>query len=71
MSDTKKAAEILKESRFYDENTSVDVIALVIQQHLDELQEEALNNPEEFFKNNYKFWRDLDKAALAEQQQTA
>jgi lysyl-tRNA synthetase class II len=62
MFDTTQAAEILKESRFpYDNEITTESIAKVIQNYLDNLVEEALTNPEEFFKNNHRFWRDLDK----------
>jgi hypothetical protein len=62
MFDTQKAAEVIKESRFsYDNEITTESIAKVIQNHLENLVDEALTNPEEFFKNNYKFWRDLDK----------
>lgn len=62
MFDTTQAAEILKESRFsYDEEITTESIAKAIQNHLESLVDEALTNPEEFFKNNYRFWRDLDK----------
>jgi hypothetical protein len=62
MFDTQQSAQILKESRFpYDNDISVESIAKVIQNHLENLVEEALNDPEEFFKNNYGFWRDLNK----------
>jgi hypothetical protein len=40
---------------------TIESIASVIQNHLENLVEEALNDPEEFFKNNYGFWRDLNK----------
>jgi hypothetical protein len=69
MFDYTQAAEIIKESRFPYDGIGVDAIANVIQKYLEELIEEALNDPEEFFKNNYRFWHDLDKAALAIEKQ--
>jgi predicted membrane chloride channel (bestrophin family) len=63
MFDTQKAAEVIKESRFsYDNEITIDSIANVIQRHLENLVDEALSDPEEFFKNNYKFWRDINKS---------
>jgi hypothetical protein len=69
MFDYTQAAEIIKESRFPYDTISVNTIANVVQKYLEELIEEALNDPEEFFKTNYRFWNDLDKAALAEEEQ--
>lgn len=71
MNDYQQAAQIIKDSRFAYDKISVEAIAEVIERHLEELIEEALADPEEFFKHNYRFWNDLDKAALeAEQQQS-
>ena len=67
--DTQKAAELLKENRTNCQDISTAAIAQVIANHLEALVEEALADPESFFRNNYRFWSDLDKTALAEEQQ--
>lgn len=59
-----QAAEIIKESRFSEDNITVDEIALLIERYVDELIKEINNDPEDFFRDNYRFWRDLDKAIL-------
>ena len=64
-----QAAKIIKESRFDNDIISVDEIAKVIQNYLDDLIAEINNDPECFFRDNYRFWRELDKAALAAEEQ--
>ncbi|PSF30022.1 hypothetical protein C7H19_24150 [Aphanothece hegewaldii CCALA 016] len=54
------AAEILKENRMSCQDMSLEAIALVIENHLEEIIEDALNNPEYFFRDTYRFWRDLE-----------
>ncbi len=66
-----QAAKIIKESRFSEDIITVDAIALVIERYLDELIEEINNDPEYFFKDNYRFWNQLDKAALEAEQKEA
>ena len=62
MNNYQQAAEIIKESPFAEDNLTVDDIALLIEKYLDELIEDINNDPENFFKDNYRFWRQLDEA---------
>ena len=67
-----QAAKIIKKSRFSEDIITIDAIALIIERYLDDLIEEINNDPEYFFKDNHRFWNQLDKAALeAEQKQVA
>jgi hypothetical protein len=65
----KQAAEIIKESRFSEDIITVKDIALLIERYVDELIEEINNDPEYFFKDNYHFWRKLEKIALEVERQ--
>lgn len=60
-----QAAEIIKNSKYPDDVISTKAIALVIAQYIESLIEDINEYPEEFFRENHRFWRDLDKAALA------
>ena len=72
MNNYQQAAEIIKESRFYQDSITADEIAELIEKYLDELIADINNDPEDFFKDNYRFWRELDKAAVkAEEKQAA
>lgn len=72
MNNYQRAAQIIKNSRFSEEAISEEVIALIIARYVDELIEEIDNDPEDFFKDNYRFWRQLDKVAIeAEERQEA
>ena len=62
MNNYQQAAEIIKESRFAEDNLTIEDIALFVEKYVDELIEEINNDPEDFFKDNYRFWRELDKA---------
>ena len=64
MKDYQRAAQIIKDSRFPEDAISEDVIALIIARYVDDLVEEIENDPEDFFKDNYRFWRQLDKAII-------
>ena len=66
MFNTNEAAELLKEFRHSYQDVSTAAIAKVISDHLEDLVKEALSDPEEFFRHDYGFWRDLDKAAASE-----
>lgn len=46
-------------------------IAKVIERHLEGIIEDALDDPEYFFRDRYRFWNDLDKAALDEEKQSS
>lgn len=72
MNNYQRAAEIIKESRFAEEIITIDEIAFLIERYVDELIEEINNDPEDFFQDNYRFWKQLDKAAIeTERQQEA
>jgi hypothetical protein len=43
----------------------------VIERHLEGIIEDALDDPEYFFRDCYRFWNDLDKAALDEEKQSS
>ena len=66
---TQAAAELLHETRCDD--ISVEAIAKVIERHLEGIIEDALDDPEYFFRDRYRFWNDLDKAALDEEKQSS
>lgn len=69
MNNYQQAAEIIKESRFAKDIITVKDIALLIERYVDELIEEINNDPEYFFKDNYHFWRKLEKIALKVERQ--
>lgn len=70
MNNYQRAAQIIKDSKFLEDAISEDVIALIIARYVDELIEEINNNPEDFFKDNYRFWRQLDDAAIEVERQS-
>lgn len=70
MNNYQRAAQIIKDSRFSEDAIAEDVIALIIARYVDDLIEEINNNPEDFFKDNYRFWRQLDKVAIEAERQS-
>ena len=50
MNNYQQAAKIIKESRFAEDNLTVDEIALFVEKYVDELIEDINNDPEDFFK---------------------
>jgi hypothetical protein len=71
MNNYQQAAEIIKESRFAEDIITVDKIALLIERYVDELIEDINNDPEDFFKDNYRFWKQLDKAVIETERQSS
>jgi hypothetical protein len=71
MNNYQQAAKIIKEARFAEDPITLDAIALVIERYVDNLIEEINNDPEYFFRDNHRFWRELDKAVLEAEQQVA
>lgn len=69
MYDLNQASEIIKDSHFTHDSITTEQIKKEIINYLDELVEEINNDPIYFFRENYRFWRKLDKVALAEEQQ--
>lgn len=59
------AAEIIKNSKYSDDGITAEEIAQIIERHMESLIEDINEYPEEFFRENHRFWRDLDKAVLA------
>ena len=70
MNNYQKAAQIIKDSRFSEDAISEEAIALIIARYVDELIEDINNDPEDFFKDNYRFWRQLDNAAIEVERQS-
>ena len=68
MNNYQQAAQIIKDSRFAEDAINTKDIAWVIERYVDELIEDINNDPEDFFKDNYRFWRELDKVVLSEGQ---
>ena len=66
-----QAAEIIKNSQYPDDVISTEAIAWVITKYVESIIEEINDYPEEFFCENHRFWRNLDKAALAAERQAA
>jgi hypothetical protein len=69
MYNLKQASEIIKDSHFTHDLITTEQIQKEIINYLDELVEEMNNDPIYFFRENYHFWRKLDKVALAVEQQ--
>ena len=69
MHNLQKASEIIKDSYFTHESITIEQIQKELTNCLDELVEEINNDPLYFFKDNHRFWRKLDKLALANEQQ--
>lgn len=66
-----QAAEIIKNSKYLDDVITAEAIARVIAQYVESMIEEINEYPEEFFRENHRFWRDLDKSASAAERQQA
>ena len=64
MNNYQRAAQIIKDSRFSEDAILEEAIALIIARYVDEVIEDINNDPEDFFKDNYRFWRQLDNAAI-------
>lgn len=69
MQNLDRASEIIKDSYFTHESITIEQIQKELTNYLDELVEEINNDPLYFFKDNHRFWRKLDKLALANEQQ--
>ena len=70
MNNYQRAAQIIKDSRFSEDVISEEAIALIIARYVDEVIEDINNDPEDFFKDNYRFWRQLDNAAIEAERQS-
>lgn len=68
MYNLEQASEIIKDSHFEDDAITVKQIEKEIVNYLDELVEEINNDPIYFFKDNYQFWKKLDRVALTEEE---
>ncbi len=68
MYNLEQAAETIKDSYFTHDAIAVEQIKKEIVNYLDELVEEINNDPIYFFKDNYQFWKKLDRVALAEEE---
>jgi hypothetical protein len=69
MYNLEQASEKIRDSYFTHESITTEQITKEIVNYLDELVEEINNDPLYFFRDNYQFWRKLDKVALAEEKQ--
>jgi 5'(3')-deoxyribonucleotidase len=69
LKELKTAANKLKDNRLDCQDMNAEVIAQVLERHLESIIEDALNDPEYFFRNQPRFWRDLQKAAIAQAQE--
>lgn len=69
MYDLTKASEVIKDSHFTHDSITTEQIKKQITNYLDELVEEINNDPIYFFRENYHFWRKLDKVCLQEDEQ--
>lgn len=65
------AANQIKDNRLDCQDVSTEAIAQVLERHLQAILEDALNDPEYFFRDQPRFWRDLQKAAKPTQQSIA
>ena len=63
MYDLNQASEIIKDSHFTHDSITTEQIKKEIINYLDDLVEEINNDPIYFFRENYRFWRKLDKVA--------
>lgn len=68
MYNLEQASEIIKDSYFTHDAITVKQIEKEIINYLDELVEEINNDPIYFFKDNYQFWKKLDRVALTEEE---
>ena len=69
MYDLTEASITIKNSYFTHEAIAVEQIQKQLVNYLDDLVEEINNDPLYFFRDNYQFWRKLDKVALSEEEQ--
>lgn len=69
MYDLTEASITIKNSYFSHEAIAVEQIQKQLVNYLDDLVEEINNDPLYFFRDNYQFWRKLDKVALSEEEQ--
>ena len=69
MYDLTKASETIKDSHFTHESITTEQIMKQITNYLDEIVEEINNDPIYFFRENYHFWRKLDKVCLQADEQ--
>ena len=69
MHNLQQASEIIKDSYFTHESITIEQIQKELTNYLDDLVEEINSDPLYFFKDNHRFWRKLDKVALANEQQ--
>jgi hypothetical protein len=69
MYDLTKASETIKNSHFTHDLITTEQIKKEIINYLDELVEEINNDPLYFFRENYHFWRKLDKVCLQKDEQ--
>ena len=69
MYNLEQACQTIKDSYFTHDAIAVKQIEKEIINYLDELVEEINNDPIYFFKDNYQFWKKLDRVALTEEQQ--
>ncbi len=65
-----QAASIIKDARYSNDLISIDAISLFIERYFDDLKDEINNDPEDFFKDNYRFWKQLDEAALKAEEES-
>lgn len=66
MYDLTEASEVIKDSHFTYDSITTEQIKKELINYLDELVEEINNDPIYFFRENYHFWRKLDKVCLRE-----
>jgi hypothetical protein len=69
MYELNRAVEIIKDSYFTHESITDEQIKKEIVDYLDELVEEINNDPIYFFKDNYQFWKRLDKVCAKNEEQ--
>lgn len=69
LNELKTAANQIKDNRLDCQDMNPEVIAQILERHLEAILEDALNDPEYFFREQPRFWRDLQKAAQSHQEQ--
>ena len=69
MYELNRAVEIIRDSYFTHESITDEQIEKEIVNYLDELVEEINNDPLYFFKDNYQFWKRLDKVCVKNEEQ--
>lgn len=55
------AAKRLASERYDYQDIPEEAIASVIGSHLESIIAEAIEDPEVFFRNQYQFWKELDR----------